>query len=308
MQNISTNYHHKSHHNKSTSSKKAIYYTLILTLIFALLEFFGGLFSNSLSLLGDSFHMFSDVIALFSSLIAIIFASKLPTKKFTFGFLRLETIVAFLNGLTLVILAGYILVEGIIRLIFPRQIESNSMFIISVIGFIFNIIITAILINSNKHENNLNIKSAIWHFIGDTLNSVGVILASIIIHYTNFIYIDAILSIFISIIIFLGGFKITKESFFILMEAVPNSYNSDEIRNDILKIENILSIHEFHIWCTNENEVSLIAHIILKDDKDNKNYFVLNDINNMLKEKYNIEHISIQIEDPNINKHFEKHI
>lgn len=301
MNLINKNYHHTKHSKVSESSKKTLYITLILTLSFALIEFIGGILSNSLSLIGDSFHMFSDVLALGASVIAIYFSSKKPTDKFTFGFLRLETIVAFLNGLILIIISAYILIEGIIRILNPRNIDVSSMFSIASIGLIFNILITLVLINSMKKENNLNIKSALWHFIGDTLNSVGVILASIIIYFTNFIYIDAIMSIIISIILFIGAYKITKEAFIILMEGVPNKLNTQEIKEEILKIKDILSIHEFHIWSTNDEEVSLIAHIQIKN-KDN-NYIILNEITELLKNKFEIEHISIQIEDSNINIH-----
>ena len=219
---VNGSFHHRNHFKIQKKSKKTLYVTLFLTLFFALMELFGGLFSNSLSLVGDSFHMFSDVLALGASMVAIYFETKKPTEKFTYGFLRLEVVVAFLNGIVLILIAAGMIYESVIRFFNPREIEFGSMFFIALIGLIFNIVITWILFSSTKKENNINIKSAMLHFLGDLLNSVGVIISSIIIYFTNFVYIDIIMSVVISVIIFTGGYKISKEAFFILMEAVPS--------------------------------------------------------------------------------------
>lgn len=302
MKIINMDYHHKKHFKNQSKSRKTVYLTLIFTLAFALLELIGGIISNSLSLIGDSFHMFSDVLALGSSLIAIYFSTKLPTKKFTFGFLRLEVIVAFLNGLALMIIAFFILIEGIKRMFFSQVIELKTMFSISIVGLLFNILVTVILYRSMKQENNLNVKSALLHFLGDLLNSIGVIVSSILIYFTGFTFIDIIMSLIISSIIFIGGYKISKEAFFILMEAVPSEIDIDVIKNEILNIDGVINIHEFHIWKTDSEEISLIAHILLNNYEKYNNYRLINEIRDKLS-KYDIYHINIQIEDININEH-----
>ena len=299
---VSGSFHHRNHFKIQKKSKKTLYVTLFLTLFFALMELFGGLFSNSLSLVGDSFHMFSDVLALGASMVAIYFEAKKPTEKFTYGFLRLEVVVAFLNGIVLMLIAVGMIYESVIRFFNPKEIDFGSMFFIALIGLIFNIVITWILFSSTKKENNINIKSAMLHFLGDLLNSVGVIISSIIIYFTNFVYIDIIMSVLISVIIFTGGYKISKEAFFILMEVVPSEVDLNMLRNELLNIDGIKNIHEFHIWKNDNEEISFTAHILLDNYEKHNNYRIINEIKEKLA-VYDIFHMTVQIENTGINVH-----
>ena len=299
---VNGSFHHRNHFKIQKKSKKTLYVTLFLTLFFALMELFGGLFSNSLSLVGDSFHMFSDVLALGASMVAIYFEAKKPTEKFTYGFLRLEVVVAFLNGIVLMLIAAGMIYESVIRFFNPREIDFGSMFFIALIGLIFNIVITWILFSSTKKENNINIKSAMFHFLGDLLNSVGVIISSIIIYFTNFVYIDIIMSVVISVIIFIGGYKISKEAFFILMEAVPSEINLNTLRNELLSIDGIKNIHELHVWKNDNEEISFTAHILLDNYEKHNNYRIINEIKQKLA-LYDIFHMTVQIENTGINVH-----
>ena len=299
---VSGSFHHRNHFKIQKKSKKTLYVTLFLTLFFALMELFGGLFSNSLSLVGDSFHMFSDVLALGASMVAIYFEAKKPTEKFTYGFLRLEVVVAFLNGIVLMLISVGMIYESVIRFFNPREIDFGSMFFIALTGLIFNIVITWILFSSTKKENNINIKSAMLHFLGDLLNSVGVIISSIIIYFTNFVYIDIIMSVVISVIIFTGGYKISKEAFFILMEAVPSEINLSALRNELLNIDGIKNIHELHVWKNDNEEISFTAHILLDNYEKHNNYRIINEIKEKLA-VYGIFHMTVQIENTGINIH-----
>ena len=299
---VGSSFHHRNHFKIQKKSKKTLYVTLFLTLFFALMELFGGLFSNSLSLVGDSFHMFSDVLALGASMVAIYFETKKPTEKFTYGFLRLEVVVAFLNGIVLMLISVGMIYESVIRFFNPREIDFGSMFFISLTGLIFNIVITWILFSSTKKENNINIKSAMLHFLGDLLNSVGVIISSIIIYFTNFVYIDIIMSVVISVIIFIGGYKISKEAFFILMEAVPSEINLSALRNELLNIDGIKNIHELHVWKNDNEEISFTAHILLDNYEKHNNYRIINEIKEKLA-LYDIFHMTVQIENTGINVH-----
>ena len=299
---VGSSFHHRNHFKIQKKSKKTLYVTLFLTLFFALMELFGGLFSNSLSLVGDSFHMFSDVLALGASMVAIYFEAKKPTEKFTYGFLRLEVVVAFLNGIILMLIAVGMIYESVIRFFNPREIDFGSMFFIALTGLIFNIVITWILFSSTKKENNINIKSAMLHFLGDLLNSVGVIISSIIIYFTDFVYIDIIMSVVISVIIFTGGYKISKEAFFILMEAVPSEVDLNMLRNELLNIDGIKNIHELHVWKNDNEEISFTAHILLDNYEKHNNYRIINEIKEKLA-VYDIFHMTVQIENTGINVH-----
>ena len=140
------------------------------------------------------------------------------------------------------------------------------------------------------------------HFLGDLLNSVGVIISSIIIYFTDFVYIDIIMSVVISVIIFTGGYKISKEAFFILMEAVPSEINLSALRNELLNIDGIKNIHELHVWKNDNEEISFTAHILLDNYEKHNNYRIINEIKEKLA-VYDIFHMTVQIENTGINIH-----
>lgn len=303
MKNIDFDYHHLHHYKKQKQSKNTLWISLILTLFFAFLEFFWWIFSNSLALISDSFHMFSDVLALILSLVAIYFASKKPTEKFTYWFLRVEILAAFVNWLALLLISIWIVYEAIKRIINPGIIDFSTMITIAIIGLVVNIVLTLVLYNSLKQEENLNIKSALWHFLWDLLNSVWVIIWALIIKFSWLTIFDPIISIIISIIIFIWWLKIVKSSWLILLESVPENLSVSEIRKNILQIENIKEIHEFHLCSISEGHYNLSFHVILKKYDWINEYKIISEITNILKEKFWIEHITIQIENSEINLH-----
>ncbi|TLV58405.1 DUF4242 domain-containing protein [Staphylococcus aureus] len=259
-------FHHVNHQKIQQSSKKTLWASLIITLLFTVIEFVGGLVSNSLALLSDSFHMLSDVLALGLSMLAIYFASKKPTARYTFGYLRFEILAAFLNGLALIVISIWILYEAIVRIIYPQPIESGIMFMIASIGLLVNIILTIILVRSLKQEDNINIQSALWHFMGDLLNSIGVIVAVVLIYFTGWRIIDPIISIVISLIILRGGYKITRNAWLILMESVPQHLDTDQIMADIKNIDGILDVHEFHYFIVEANDEAEAKQFLTEAD------------------------------------------
>jgi cobalt-zinc-cadmium efflux system protein len=266
-------------------------------------EIIGGIISNSLALLSDSAHMISDVIALGLSMTAIYMATRPPNAKFTFGYLRFEIIASFLNGLALAIIAIGIFIEGIRRFLAPEEIDLGLMLTIASIGFLVNLVLTIVLSRSMKEEENLNVKSALWHFIGDLLSSIGVIISAIIIYFTGMLFFDPLISMIIGGIIFTGGYKIIKESALILMESVPEKFNLDEIREDIGKVEGVEDVHEMHLWAISSDHYSLTAHVFINENI--QPFCIILAINETLKEKYNIDHSTIQMEHANIHPHGE---
>jgi cobalt-zinc-cadmium efflux system protein len=296
-------YHHLRHSKEQSRSRKTLWITLILTLFFTIVEIIGGLLSNSLALLSDSAHMISDVFALGLSMTAVYLATRQPNARYTFGFLRFEIIAAFLNGLALVIIAVGIFIEGVRRFLFPETIDLQLMLIIASIGLIVNIVLTYVLSRSMKEEKNLNIQSALWHFIGDLLSSIGVIIAGTIIYFTGLLFFDPLISLVIGAIIFTGGARIIRESFLILMESVPAKFDLDEIRTTIGEIEGIEDVHEMHLWAISTDHYSLTAHVFI-DDKIQP-FCIILAINDALKSKYGIVHSTIQMEHANIHPHGE---
>lgn len=232
---------------------------------------------------------------------AIYMAAWKPNKKYTFGFLRFEILASFMNGLALVIIAVGIFAEGIRRIITPRAIDQQLMLMISIIGLIVNIVLTIVLSRSTKQEANLNVKSALWHFIGDLLNSVGVIISAILMYYTKVLIFDPLISMIIGMVILVGGAKIIRESYLILMESVPEKFDLDQIRQEMKAIDGVADVHELHLWAVTTDHYSITAHLFIHEDRHPTQ--VVSSITQMLKEKYCLEHATIQIENPALIDH-----
>lgn len=296
-------FHHLPHQKQQTRSRRTLWITLLLTLFFTIVEIIGGLLSNSLALLSDSAHMISDVIALGLSMTAIYLATRPANARFTYGYLRFEIIASFLNGLALAIIAIGIFIEGIRRAIKPEEIDLSLMLFIASIGLIVNIVLTVILSRSMKDEENLNIQSALWHFIGDLLSSIGVIVSAIMIYFTGFIIFDPIISIVIGGIIFSGGARIIRESYLILMESVPHKFDLDEVRTNIAAVEGVEDVHELHLWAISSDHYSLSAHVFI--DNNIQPFCIILAINDTLKNNYGITHSTIQMENVDIHPHGE---
>ncbi|AKS66264.1 cation transporter [Staphylococcus schleiferi] len=294
-------FHHVEHRKKQTHSKMTLWLSLIITLFFTVVEFAGGIISNSLALLSDSFHMLSDVFALALSMLAVYFASRKPTARYTFGYLRFEILAAFLNGLALAVISVWIFYEAIVRIIFPKPVESGLMLVIATIGLIVNIVLTVILVRSLKSENNINIQSALWHFMGDLLNSIGVIIAVVLIYFTGIQLIDPILSMIIALVILRGGYKIMRNAWLILMESVPEHLDTDEIMETMKSVDQVLDVHEFHLWSITTEHYSLSAHVVLDSRSSEDAYQTINELETLLKEKYGLAHTTLQIEHLVIN-------
>lgn len=296
-------YHHHPHQKSQSRSKKTLWATLLITLFFTIVEVVGGIISNSLALLSDSAHMISDVIALGLSMTAIYFAAREPNKRYSYGYLRFEIIAAFLNGAALAIIAVGIFYEGIKRFIEPPEINNELMLIIASIGLLVNIVLTIILSRSMKEEENLNVQSALWHFIGDLLSSIGVIVSAILIAWTGWFFVDPLISMVIAGIIFIGGARIIRESYLILMEAVPDKFDLDDIRMELSKVEGVQDVQELHLWAISSDHYSLTGHVLVREDI--QPYCVILAINEVLEQKYAIHHSTIQTEHVRLHNHGE---
>lgn len=296
-------FHHLAHRKQQAASGRTLWAVLWITLLFTIVEIIGGLLSRSLALLSDSAHMLSDVLALGLSMIAIHLARREPNDRFTYGYLRFEIIAAFLNGLALAVISVGILAEGIRRMIRPEPIDFSLMLAIAAIGLAVNLVLTVLLSRSVRKENNLNVKSALWHFLGDLLNSVGVIAAALIIRFTGWTAVDPLISIAIAAVIFAGGARILKESFLVLMEAVPRNFDLNAVRAEVAAVPGVLDVHETHLWEISTDHVSFSAHVLIPADLDPSPVILA--ITERLRERFGIVHVTVQAEKADIHPHGE---
>lgn len=257
-------------------------------------EIIGGLLSNSLALLSDAGHMFTDTLALALSFFAMKFADMPATEKKTFGFYRLEILAALLNGITLVIISLYIIYEAYLRILNPQPVAGTLMLVVAVIGLVVNIIGALFLI---KHrETNLNIRGAFLHIIGDAVSSVGVIIGGIIILYTGWYLIDPILSILIALGIIAGAIGLVTESVSILLESAPSHINIAAVAEEIAKIDGVREAYHVHVWTITSGVYALSAHVIIDDRPVSGSRVLLDSIRQRLTDRFKIMHSTIQLE------------
>ncbi len=280
-----------SHHILQNKFKIFIF----LSLFILAAEILGGIFTNSLALFSDAGHVFIDILALCLTYFSLWLSQKSANEKFTFGFYRAEILTALINGAILILITFFIFYEAISRLINRTvAIKGLEMLGISILGFAANFYV--ILRIKYQEKENLNIHSAYLHVLSDTLSSVGVILASILIIITGKIIFDPIISLIIALIIFFNAIRLLKESTYILMETMPKNFDIKQIAQEIQKINGVKEIHDIKIWSISSDIYSLQAHILVNSENMAKINKILTEINSILKSKYKITHISIQSE------------
>ncbi len=272
--------------------KRRLYIVFILSLSIGVLEVIGGILSNSIALISDSIHVFTDSIAIALTIFAFRLTLKPHTIKLTYGYHRVEILAAFVHGIILLIIAGYIIIESYNRFLTIQTININSLLTIASIGLIANLVMLILL---NREKQNLNVKGAFLHILSDTLSSIGVIIAGILIYYTNLPIIDPIVAIIISILIIRSTIVLLKESTHILLEGVPKEIDLKELEYDIMKIEGVSSIHDLHLWCITKDMLALSAHVVVKDQMISNSNIIISKIREGML-KYGISHVTIQIE------------
>ena len=292
---MNQSYIHQIDHKRSISShQRNLLIALFITGAIMVAELIGGLLSNSLALLSDAGHMFMDVLALLLSFFALRFATRPATEKQTFGFYRLEILAALINGTALLILSMVIFYEAHQRFIEPREIKGIIMLGVAAIGLGANIA-SALVLRRGSHES-LNVKGAFLHVIGDLLSSVGVILGGAIILLTGWKRIDSIISFAIGGIILIGAYKLVMESVNILLESTPKEVDLNEVIDEVKAIEGVRDLHHVHLWTITSGIYALSAHVLIEDQMTSRSSQILGDINRFLRDRFNIDHTTIQFE------------
>ncbi|HKJ00474.1 MAG TPA: cation diffusion facilitator family transporter [bacterium] len=263
-----------------------------LTLTFMLVEAAGGILSGSLALLADAGHMLSDTTAIGLSLFALWLGGRETSRRHTFGFRRAEFLAAFVNSMGLVVLAVWIVVEAIQRIGSPRAVLGGVMFWVALAGLLVNV--AGLLILHGHAEGNLNVKSALWHIMGDLLGSLGAVGAAIVIQFTGWTPIDPILSIGIALLIGLGGGRILYDSASLLMDKVPSEIDTEAVRQFLADYPEVEQICDLHIWSVSSNETMLTAHVVVGAQVERDRF--LRGLLAELQARFNLAHMTVQIE------------
>ena len=267
---------------------------VVLTSAVLIAEVIGGVLTNSLALLSDAAHVFADVFALALSWFAVYLSTLPASNRRTYGYHRVEVFAAFINGVSLVAISIWIFYEAFQRISDPEPVKSLQMLIIAIVGLVANLIVALIFIRES-HEN-LNVKSAFLHVIGDAMSSAGVIIGGIIMKITDWYLIDPILSFVIGFIILFGAIRINREALHILLEGTPRDIDIDNLSNEIKKLSFIKDIHDLHIWSIRSDYTALSAHVLVDAQSIRAMQNTLGSINAMLREKFGISHTTLQLE------------
>ena len=289
--------HDHSHDHAHSTSKERLRLVLILTAVFMVVEFVGGLWANSLALVADSAHMLTDVGALALSLFVLWFSRRATSPAKTYGYLRLEILAALLNGAVLIVLSVLIFWHAYQRLRAPELIEGPLMLGVAVAGLLVNIIAAFLLHASAEH--NLNVRGAYLHVLGDLLGSVGAILAAIAIMTTGWLPADALISALVGLLILGGSWKLVRESVDVLLEAVPQHIDLNEVRRAIDDIPGVDEVHDLHVWTLTSGYLAMSGHAVVRNLENNPR--VLAEINQRMRERFGISHVTVQLELPTLH-------
>lgn len=294
------------HDHSEITNKKALFWAIIINIILTGAQVIGGLVSGSLSLLADALHNFSDAGALIIAYIAEKISGLPSNDKMTFGYGRAQILGALINSVTLVIVGLYLLYEAYSRFQNPNDIDGWVVIWIAVIALVIDALTAWLTLSGSKES--INMKAAFVHNVSDALASVVVIISGVLILLYKVYWIDLAATILISLYILYQSFGLIKSSIKTLMQAVPGDINKSEVIDEIKEIEGVLSIHHVHIWEVFEKLRSLEAHVVVNQTETEKVLTIKNKIKDMLREKFKIQHSTLEIDfgndgcsDKNIN-------
>lgn len=270
---------------------KALYGTLVIALVFMIIEVVGGIFASSLALFSDALHLLTDVGALVLALIVLKIAHLPPTATMSYGYQRAEVLGALANALVLWIICAFLIYEGIKRLSHPEIVKGPIVFFIAAIGMVANIIMMRRLHASHTH--NLNMRAVYLHILGDLLGSIGVLLSGAILWMTGWNLIDPIITLLFTAAIICSTWKMIVESIRILMESTPEGVDPLAVERDLEAIEGVTEVHDLHIWTVASQNIALSVHLVT-----GKPQLSLKEAHQMLEKRHGIRHMTIQVEDP----------
>jgi cobalt-zinc-cadmium efflux system protein len=254
-------------------------------------EFVGGWFANSLALVSDAAHMLTDIGAMLLSLFAIWVARRPVTMAMSFGYHRAEILGALFSGLLIWLISGFLIYEAIVRIQSPPEVHGPIVFVVATIGLLANLVSMWMLHSAKEH--NINVRAAYLHLFSDSLGSVGAIIAGVILWLTDWRPIDPIITVVFAILMLASSWSLVKEAVGILMESAPTHIDPFEVNQDLHKIPSVREVHDLHIWTVANGKAALSVHIISDQTET-----VLNQANDLLKERYQIIHTTIQVEHP----------
>ncbi len=281
-------------HSHSDGNMRRVILALILTACFMVVEVIGGILSGSLALLADAGHMLTDTMALGLAAVAFHVSKRPADRRLTFGYHRFQILAAFVNGLSLLLIVGWILFEAVQRFISPAEVLGQTMLVVAVAGLVVNI--AAFLILHGADRDNLNISAAVIHVAGDLLGSVAAIVAALVIIKTSWMMIDPILSVAVAMLILKSAWVLVKRSAHVLLEGAPEWLDVEDMQRKIIEeLPGVGGIHHVHVWGLTPQNLMLTMHVCLEAEAANPTDTIRR-VKNLLHRDYGIGHCTIELE------------
>lgn len=279
---------------QDTANRRRMQVALILTAAFMIVEVGGGLLSGSLALLADAGHMLTDSMALALAALAFRMAARPADAKRSFGYHRFQILAAFVNGLTLLVIVGWILFEALQRFMDPPAVTGGLMLAVAAAGLVVNVVVFAILHGGD--QENLNMRGAVLHVLGDLLGSIAAIIAAIVILATGWMPIDPLLSVVVAVLILRSAWLLVKRSAHILLEGTPEWLDVEDMQRHLrARVPQICGIHHVHVWGLTPQYLMLTMHILVERDEGDATRLVRN-VKILLREEFGIRHSTIEVE------------
>lgn len=284
----------QSHHHEHHGTRTVLGWSLLATGLFVLLELWMGYAAHSLALLSDAGHNFTDALALLLALFGVWLQAKPADDRKTYGYHRGGVLAAFVNALTLLVLAVWLLWEAWERLLHPRAVNETIMIVVAGVGLAVNV---GIMLGLRRTQpDDLNIRAAMIHMLGDALGSVAIIIGAVVIRYTGWMAVDPVLSILISLLILWTGIDIVREALDILLEGLPKGMELQEVTDVMRQVPGVLDVHDLHVWSLASTSHALSCHALIADVPPSESNCILKQLNEVLAERFHIHHSTIQFE------------
>lgn len=292
---------HHEHHSHAGGhvhvAQNKLKIAILLGAVILAAELAGGLIANSLALLSDAGHMLTDVASLVVAWLAVRISGNPPSKSMTYGYHRITILAALFNAVTLIGIAVFIGGEAYSRILHPEPVRGAVLLFTAVLGLVINLYIG---LGMREEADNVNIRSAMLHVLGDAAASAGVIIAGIIMYFTKWYILDPVLSILIALLVAAGAYRIIKETYIVLMEGTPQGIEFEAVKKEILSVNGIEAVHDLHIWCLTSNRNAMSGHIVVDGSLTvQQSQTLINQLEQLLSKRFKIGHVTVQFEDEN---------
>jgi len=286
----------KDGHNLQTrEAERRLWLTISVAVGIAVMELVGGLIAHSLSLISDSGHVFTDILAIGLSIFSIRLARRPHSARWSYGYHRAEIFAALANGSALIGVALLILYTAYLRFLQPVQIQGPLVLLLASIGLVGNLVMALVLFHG-KDRMSLNVRGALLHVMGDALSSVGVIIGGLVVIFSGYLLADSIVAAFIGILIIGSAYSLVRDSVNILGEATPRHLELEKIARTVEQVKGVRGIHDLHVWTISSGLYALSGHLIVDTDHLEEGAAIIREVSRKLRETFGIEHVTLQLE------------